>query len=99
MASDMVKDHSDSERGNALPPLHGLLFSISSMGSFICTSPQAVVYLPRPVVPVVEYWLERKPLKILKQRGKTPISLSNVGAPLDLNQINVLQHKPRLYIM
>ena len=32
----MVKDHSDSERGNLLPP-HGLLFSINSKGSFICT--------------------------------------------------------------
>ena len=39
MASDMVKDHSDSERGNALLP-HGLLFPISSNGSFICTIPQ-----------------------------------------------------------
>ena len=28
----MVKDHSDSEIGNPLPPLHGLLFSISSKG-------------------------------------------------------------------
>ena len=35
----MVKDHSDSERGNLLPP-HGLLFPISSKGSFICTIPQ-----------------------------------------------------------
>ena len=35
----MVKDHSDSERGNTLPP-HGLLFPISSKGSFICTIPQ-----------------------------------------------------------
>ena len=35
----MVKDHSDSERGNPLPP-HGLLFPISSKGSFICTIPQ-----------------------------------------------------------
>ena len=26
----MVKDHSNSERGNPLPPLHGLLFPISS---------------------------------------------------------------------
>ena len=26
----MVKDHSDSKRGNSLPPLHGLLFSIST---------------------------------------------------------------------
>ena len=29
MASYMVKDHSDSERGNPLPP-HGLLFPIIS---------------------------------------------------------------------
>ena len=35
----MVKDHSDSERGNPLPS-HGLLFPISSKGSFICTIPQ-----------------------------------------------------------
>ena len=35
----MVKDHSDSERGNPLPP-HGLLFPTSSKGSFICTIPQ-----------------------------------------------------------
>ena len=34
----MVKDHSDSERGNPLPP-HGLLFPISSKGSFICIIP------------------------------------------------------------
>ena len=31
----MVKDQSHSERGNTLPP-HGLLFPISSKGSFIC---------------------------------------------------------------
>ena len=35
----MVKDHSDSEKGNPLPP-HGLLLSINSKGSFICTIPQ-----------------------------------------------------------
>ena len=35
----MVKDHLDSERGNPLPP-HGLLFSIDSKGSLICTIPQ-----------------------------------------------------------
>ena len=39
MASDiMVKDHSDSEKGNPLPP-HRLLLSINSKGSFICTIP------------------------------------------------------------
>ena len=35
----IVKDHSDSERGNPLPS-HGLLFPMSSKGSFICTIPQ-----------------------------------------------------------
>ena len=35
----MVKDHSDSERGNLLPP-HGLLVPISNKGSFICIIPQ-----------------------------------------------------------
>ena len=35
----MVKDHSDSEKGNPLP-LNGLFFSISSKGSFICTIPE-----------------------------------------------------------
>ena len=41
MASDiiMVKDHTDSERGNPLPP-YGLSFLISSKGSFICIIPQ-----------------------------------------------------------
>ena len=35
----MVKDHSDSEKGNPLPP-DRLLFPINSKGSFICTIPQ-----------------------------------------------------------
>ena len=35
----MVKDHSDSEKGNLLLP-HRLLFLINSKGSFICTIPQ-----------------------------------------------------------
>ena len=43
----MVKDHSDSERGNPLPP-HGLLFPINSKGSFICTVPQTGWHIPQP---------------------------------------------------
>ena len=35
----MVTDHSDSEIGNPLLP-HGLVLSINSKGSFICTIPQ-----------------------------------------------------------
>ena len=39
----MVKDHSDNERGNPLQP-HGLLFPISSKGSFICTIPHPLLH-------------------------------------------------------
>ena len=35
----MVKDHSDSKRGNPLPP-HGLFFPNSSKFIFICIIPQ-----------------------------------------------------------
>ena len=35
----LVKEHSDSEKGNLLLP-HRLLFPINSKGSFICTIPQ-----------------------------------------------------------
>ena len=45
----MVKDHSDRERGNPLPP-HGLLFPISSKGSFICTIPETGYHMPRPLL-------------------------------------------------
>ena len=36
----MALDHSDNERGNPVPPLHGLLFPISSKECFICTISQ-----------------------------------------------------------
>ena len=50
----MVKGHSDSERRNPLQP-YGLLFPISSKGSFICIIPQTAF-----VTRVVEHWLERE---------------------------------------
>ena len=49
----MVKDHSDSEKGNPLPP-HSLLFPINSKGSFICTISHTTAF----VTPVVEHWLK-----------------------------------------
>ena len=39
----MVKDHTDRERENLLLP-HGLLFPISSKGSFICTIPWPLLH-------------------------------------------------------
>ena len=45
----MVKDHSDSEKGNLLPP-HRLLFPINSKGSFICIIPQTGQHIPQPLL-------------------------------------------------
>ena len=54
----MVKDHSDSERGSQLPP-HGLLFPISSKGSFYMHHPtDRISHTTAFVTPVVEHWLE-----------------------------------------
>ena len=55
----MVTDHSDTDRGNPLPP-HGLLFPISSKGSFICIIPDRITHTTAFVTPVVEHWLERE---------------------------------------
>ena len=54
----MVKDHSDSERGNLFPP-HRLRFPINSKGSFICTIPDRIAHTTAFVKPVVKHWLER----------------------------------------
>ena len=56
---NMVKDHSDSEKGNPLPP-HRLLFSISSKGYFICTIQDRTAHTTPFVKSVVEHWLERE---------------------------------------
>ena len=45
----VVKDHSESERGNPLPP-HGLPLPINSKGSFIYTIPQTGYHIPRPLL-------------------------------------------------
>ena len=55
----MVKDQSDSEKGNPLPP-HRLLLSINSKGSFICTIPHRITHTTAFVTPVREHWLERE---------------------------------------
>ena len=45
----MVKNHSDSVRGNPLPS-HGLLFPINSKVSFICIIPQTGQHIPQYLV-------------------------------------------------
>ena len=48
------------KRVNQLPLLHGLLFLISSKGSFICTIQERIVYSTYFVTPAVKNWLEQK---------------------------------------
>ena len=50
----MVKDHTDSKRGNRLPP-HGLLFPISSKHPT-----DRITHTMAFGTPVVEHWLERE---------------------------------------
>ena len=51
----MVKDHSDSERGNPLPP-HRLLFPIFQQGLFYMRHPtDKIAYTTAFVTPVVEH--------------------------------------------
>ena len=56
----MVKDHSDSERGN-LQPLRGLLFPISSKVPFYMHHPtDRIAHITTFVTPVLEHWLEQE---------------------------------------
>ena len=60
----MVKNHSDSERGNLLSP-RGLHFPISSKGSFMHHPKDITAHTTAFVTPVVMHWLERGNKKIL----------------------------------
>ena len=56
----MVKDHSDSEKGNPPPP-HRLLFLINSKCSFYMHHPtDRIAHTTTFVTPVVEHWLKRE---------------------------------------
>ena len=57
----MVKDHSDSKRGNLLLPLHGLLFLISSKESFHMHHPiDRITHTIAFFAPIVDHWLEQE---------------------------------------
>ena len=60
----MVKDHSDSERENPLLLLRGLLFPISSKGSFICTIPQTGQHILQPLL---QHWWSTNFLREIAQ--------------------------------
>ena len=55
----MVKDHSDSQNGNPLPP-HRLLFPISSKVFYMHHPTDMIAHTTAFGTPVVEHWLERE---------------------------------------
>ena len=90
----MVKDHSDSEKGNLLPP-HRLLFTINSKGSFICTIPHRIAHTTAFVTPVVEHWLEGEIAQWvhhMKDRSDNPSH--HERTPLPRSYISLLQSAP-----
>ena len=86
----MVKDHSDSQRRNPLPPLHKLLFLISSKGSFIYTIPDRIAHTTPYVTPVMEDWLEQD----IAQWAHHEIFLVPASAPV----YRLVHTNPRLLI-
>ena len=107
----MVKDHSDSERGNLLPP-HGLLFSINSTLFFYMHHPtDRIAHTTAFVTPVVEHWLEREivqwvhPMKDRSddpshhERTLLPRSYISLQIPLSaiVDILTYFMFQPRLY--
>ena len=66
----MVKDHTDRDKGNLLPP-HGLLFPISSKGFFYMHHPtDRITHTTAFVTPVVGHWLEREIAQWVHHEGR-----------------------------
>ena len=55
----MVKDHSDSEKGNPLPP-HRVLFPINSKVMYMHHHTDRIAHTTASVTPVMEHWMERE---------------------------------------
>ena len=56
----VVKNYSDSERGNLLLLFNGLLFLISSKGVYMYHPTYRTIHNTTLVTPVVEHWLKQK---------------------------------------
>ena len=99
----VVKDHSDSKRGNPLPP-HRLLFPISSKGSFICIIPDRITHTTAVVTSVVEHWLEREIAQWvhpMKDRSDNPLHHERMLLPrsyISLPPVNKVTQQSKLNI-
>ena len=64
----MVKVHSDSKRGNPLPP-HRLLFPIAAGLFYMHRPTDRIAHTTALVTPVVEHWLEQKIVQWVHHKG------------------------------
>ena len=92
----MVKDHSDKEKGNPLPP-HGLLFPISSKGSFIYHSTDRITHTTAFVTPVVEHWLEWEIAQWVHHEGsiRRPIAPWVNALTMELHLVSIDSERDR----
>ena len=91
----MVKDHSDSEKGNPLPP-HRLLLSINSKGFYMHHPTDRITHTTAFVTPVVAHWLEREIAQwaeITKQNKRHEDKLKCFHMFLDLMFLDLLRNK------
>ena len=90
--SHIVKYHSDSEKENPLPPLHGLLFPITSKGSFFIPHPtDRIVYTTASVTPVVKHWLVREIAQWVLHEGSIRRSIAPWANALPQSYISLEQ--------
>ena len=89
----MVKDHSDSEKGNPLPP-HRLLLSINSKGSFICTIPtDRITHTTTFVTTVMEHWLEREIAQWVREEDENKHDQKNHPTNNPINIIQMIERR------
>ena len=65
----MVKDHSDSERGNLLPPYMGYSFQLEATALLYAPTHREDTNTMVFVTPVIEHWLEQKTAKWVHHKG------------------------------
>ena len=95
----MVKDHSDSEKGNPLPP-HRLLFPINSkVGVFyMYHSKDRITHTTAFVTPVVEHWQEGEIAQwVYPMKDQQHVSSLAVGVVLYHNPLSYFSFQPVLH--
>ena len=95
----MVKDHSDSsERGNPLSP-HGLLFPLSSNGSFYMHHPtDRIAHTTAFVIPVVEHWLEQEMVIWCQTYGRGPFTQRQTLSKLGFFTLYDIEHMAKDFL-